>query len=172
MDPDQTDPNPVILLVEDDPDDIYLVLNAFEDHDPPVRIITIEDGESAQAYLSGASPYHDRDEHPLPDLVLLDIRLPRMNGLELLEWMKGTTELDTIPVYLLSSGTEHHEVQRGYRLGAHAYLPKDGDIHRLEALAAGIAAYAAHHAAHASTRDRGRLAYATTSFDPPSENAA
>lgn len=129
-----------ILLVEDDPDDEFLIEQAFRTAAPGVRLHVVSDGEAAQHYLSGSGKYGDRTAHPFPALVLLDINLPKRTGLEVLEWMKQHPDLAHVPVIILSSSTQETEVERAYALDANAYLSKEGPIDALDRMAAGIAA--------------------------------
>lgn len=129
-----------ILLVEDDPDDEFLIEEAFRAAAPVVRLHVVSDGEAAQDYLSGKGVYGDRTIHPFPALVLLDINLPKRTGLEVLEWMKQRPDLARVPVIILSSSTLESEVERAYALKANAYLSKEGPIDALDRMAAGVAA--------------------------------
>jgi CheY-like chemotaxis protein len=139
--PDAATP-PVILHVEDDPNDVFFVQRAFAKVHPGVTLLTVADGSEAQAYLEGRPPYDDRDRYPMPSLVLMDLKLPKKNGLEVLEWMKGLPTLKAIPVIILSSSTEKCDVERAYELGANAFVAKRGDLKGLVSLAEGIAVYA------------------------------
>jgi CheY-like chemotaxis protein len=112
------------LLVEDDPDDILLFQRAFSQASlvNPVRIV--RNGEEAVNYLAGTGPYVDRVRYPLPSLVLLDLKLPKKSGLEVLEWMRSQPATQSIPVIVLTSSQESADVQRAYALGANSYLIK------------------------------------------------
>ncbi len=113
-----------ILLVEDDPNDIVLIQRAFAKAAlvNPLRIV--RDGEEALQYLAGQPPYDDRGRHPLPSLILLDLKLPRKSGLEVLEWIRQQEHLKHIPVIVLTSSREMRDVNRAYDLGANSYLVK------------------------------------------------
>jgi len=130
-----------ILHVEDDPNDSLLVGHAFRKGVPQAVLTLAVDGEEAQAYLGGTGPYADRSLHPLPHLVLLDLKLPKRTGLEVLEWMKSRKDLAGLPVFILSSSTEKSDVEQARTLGATGYLSKQGDMKQLVALAREIAAY-------------------------------
>lgn len=113
-----------VLLVEDNPDDVALIQRAFRKANiaNPLRIVT--DGEQAVAYLAGRGEYADRAQHPLPVLVLLDLKLPKRSGHEVLAWLRSQQGLRRLPVAVLTSSREAADVNRAYDLGANAYLQK------------------------------------------------
>lgn len=114
----------VVLLVEDDPDHVLLIQRAFSKANlvNPLRIV--RDGEDAVAYLSGRDAYADRNKNPMPSLILLDLKLPRKSGLEVLSWLRGEPNLKLTPVVILSSSAEAADVQKAYALGVNSYLLK------------------------------------------------
>lgn len=113
-----------ILLVEDDPNDVTLIERAFRKANivNPLQIVT--DGEKAVAYLAGQEPYTDRERYPLPALVLLDLKLPRKSGHEVLEWLRVQPNLQRIPVVVLTGSKEPADINLAYDLGANSYLIK------------------------------------------------
>lgn len=113
-----------ILLVEDDPNDVLLIQRAFERANIANPISVVRGGEDAIAYLEGTGNYADRDAHPFPVVMLLDLKLPRKSGLEVLEWLKSKDILKRLPVVILSSSTESTDVDRAYDLGVNSYLVK------------------------------------------------
>ena len=113
-----------ILLVEDDLNDVFLIQRAFRKANLANPIQVMKDGEAAVLYLSGQEPYADRDRYPLPILMLLDLKLPRRSGLEVLEWLKQQPKLKRLPVVVLTSSREHTDLNRAYDLGANSYLVK------------------------------------------------
>lgn len=113
-----------ILLVEDDPNDVFLIQRAFRKANLANPIQVMKDGEAAVQYLSGQEPYADRDRYPFPILMLLDLKLPRRSGLEVLEWLKQQPKLKRLPVVVLTSSREHTDLNRAYDLGANSYLVK------------------------------------------------
>jgi len=115
---------PVLLLVEDNPDDVLLARRAVKKADLPVSMHVVEDGDEAVAYLGGSGRFVDRARHPLPALVLLDLKLPKRPGLEVLRWVRSQAELDTTPVVVLTSSSEDEDIQKAYALGANSYLQK------------------------------------------------
>ncbi|HUK13519.1 MAG TPA: response regulator [Thermoanaerobaculaceae bacterium] len=113
-----------VLLVEDDPNDVILIRRAFRDAKVANPLEVAGDGEEAVAYLAGAGTYADRERHPLPSVVLLDLKLPRKSGHEVLAWIRAHQELRRLPVVVLTSSTERADVNRSYELGANSYLTK------------------------------------------------
>jgi len=109
-----------ILVVEDDPDDAFLVRRAFARTHPHVHLHFASDGEQAVEYLSREAP----QAASLPDIVLLDLKLPRMSGLELLKWLRASPRLRRLPVVVLTSSRERKDVDEAYDLGANSYLVK------------------------------------------------
>ncbi len=117
-------PHETILLVEDDPNDIVVVRRAFAKANlvNPIQVVT--DGDAAVAYLSGQGPYADREQYPMPVLVLLDLKLPRRSGFEVLEWLKQQPGLKRIRTVVLTSSSRIPDINRAYDLGANSYLTK------------------------------------------------
>jgi CheY-like chemotaxis protein len=113
-----------VLLVEDSIDDIMLVKRAFDKARILHPLHTVCDGDQALDYLKGINHYAERATYPLPVLILLDLKLPRRSGLEVLRWLKATTELRRIPVIVLTSSRENIDIDRAYELGVNSYLVK------------------------------------------------
>jgi DNA-binding response OmpR family regulator len=113
--------NYAILLVEDDHNDVLLIKRAFQKVNIANPIIVVNDGEQAVSYLAGREPYVDR---AVPMLVLLDLKLPRKSGHEVLEWLRQQTNLKRLPVVVLTASSESSDVNRAYDLGANSYLVK------------------------------------------------
>jgi CheY-like chemotaxis protein len=122
---------PVILHVEDDPNDVLLVDLAFRKAGLPVSLIVVHDGDQAIDYLSGQGAYWDRSVHPLPAVVLLDLKLPRRSGLEVLAWLRGREDLRRMLVVMLTSSNQPTDVNRAYDLGANSYLVKPSALEQL-----------------------------------------
>ena len=114
----------VILLAEDDPNDVLLIQRAFQKTNIANPLHVVRDGEEAVAYLSGERHYADRDSHPLPVLMLMDLKMPRKSGLEVLEWLRQQPGLKRLPVVVLTSSNQSPDVNRAYDLGANSYLVK------------------------------------------------
>jgi CheY-like chemotaxis protein len=131
-----------ILLVEDDLNDIFLVKRAFkmaEIHNP-LQVVT--DGQEAINYLCGNEKYSDREKFPLPRLMVMDIKMPRRTGFEVLEWVKGNSKpLRRIPIVIVSSSNNPDDINRAYELGANAYMVKPMDFRQVEHLFHSITHY-------------------------------
>lgn len=113
-----------ILLVEDNLKDVALVQRAFRKAQISTPLQVVTDGEQAIAYLQGESPYHDRTQYPLPVLILLDLKLPRRSGTEVLSWLRQQPGLRRIPVVMLTASREEVDVNQTYDLGVNAYIVK------------------------------------------------
>ncbi|WP_158370771.1 response regulator [Cellulosimicrobium cellulans] len=116
-----------VLLVEDDPGDVLMTREAFDDNKVANRLQVVSDGVSALAFLRKEGEHADA---PTPDLVLLDLNLPRMDGREVLEAMKGDDALRSIPVVVLTTSEAEEDVVRSYSLHANAYVTKPVDFDR------------------------------------------
>ena len=115
----------VILLAEDEANDVFLMKRAFA----KVKLINpmevVSDGELAISYLKGTGQFHDREKYPLPMLILLDLKLPRRSGLEVLAWIREQEPpIRRIPVVVLTSSKQSNDINRAYELGANSYLVK------------------------------------------------
>lgn len=113
-----------ILHVEDDPNDVLLVQRAFRKANLAVHLEMVHDGERAVAYLSGSEIYKDREKYPFPQLVLLDLKIPRKSGLEVLAWIRTHSEYKRLPVTILTSSRHEKDINEAYELGANSYLVK------------------------------------------------
>ncbi len=113
-----------LLLVEDDPNDVMLFRRAKDKSNLVNPLQVVEDGEAVVAYLSGQGIYADRNLYPLPTLMLLDLKLPRKSGLEVLAWLRQQPGINRLPVVVLTSSKESVDVGRAYDLGANSYLVK------------------------------------------------
>ena len=114
----------VILLAEDDPNDVLLIQRAFQRTHVANPVQVVRDGEEALAYLSGQGPFADRERHPLPVLMLMDLKMPRKSGLEVLEWVRQQPGLKRLPITVLTSSNQSPDINRAYELGANSYLVK------------------------------------------------
>lgn len=113
-----------ILLVEDDPNDIILIKRAFSKASVVNPIQVVEDGQEAIAYLTGEGEYSNREKYPLPILMLLDLKLPRKSGHEVLEWLRSQPGLRRLTVVVLTASQQINDINRAYDLGANSYLVK------------------------------------------------
>jgi CheY-like chemotaxis protein len=133
-----------VLLVEDDLNDIFLVKRAFKIARVrnPLQVVT--DGQEAIHYLSGNGRYADRETYPLPKLIVMDIKMPRRTGFEVLEYVKGGGNnhlLRRIPIVIVSSSESPADINRAYELGANAYMVKPVDYRAVEHLFNSITQY-------------------------------
>jgi len=113
-----------ILLVEDSDDDVILIQRALRKGGITAPIHIARDGEEALAYFEGTGKFFRAPRLPLPTLVLLDLKLPRKNGLEVLQWVRGHRTLATLPIVVFTTSTEPSDLERAYALGANSYLKK------------------------------------------------
>jgi len=116
--------NRTILLVEDDANDIYFMKRAAREAGIPDSLKVAQDGQEAVDYLGGLGEYADRQRFPLPCLVLLDLKLPRVMGFEVLKWIRQQPALKSIIVVVLTSSDLGPDVDQAYQLGANSYLVK------------------------------------------------
>jgi len=123
-----------VLLVEDIETDVLLMQHVWRDVGVPNPLRTVEDGQRALDYLAGTGPFADRRVHPLPCLVLLDLKLPYVNGLEVLQWVRRQPDFKTLPVVVLTSSLNDNDIGQAYRFGANAYLEKPMGVPELKEL--------------------------------------
>ena len=117
-----------ILLVEDDPKDIDLTLNALEEYNLANEVVVARDGEEALDYLYGRGSFQMRSGNN-PAVMLLDLKLPKVDGLEVLQQVKSDEQLKMIPVVVLTSSREERDMVKSYELGVNAYVVKPVDFH-------------------------------------------
>jgi CheY-like chemotaxis protein len=127
--------SPCILQIEDDEGDVLLLQHAFRAAEIHEVVQVAADGQEAIDYLSGTGHFSDRTKYPLPNLVLLDLKLPDKSGLQVLEWMRAQPALRTTVVVALTSSSLRADVQRAYELGANSYVVKPSGIQKLTELA-------------------------------------
>jgi len=126
---------PVILLAEDDPNDIFFLRRAFQKAQVPCQIMDVPNGQEAIRYLEGHAPYNNRADFPMPRLLLLDLKMPLMNGFDVLAWLRTKSELADLPALVLSSSAHDADIGRAQGLGARGYHVKPGDLSQLTELA-------------------------------------
>jgi two-component system response regulator len=120
----------VILLVEDNPDDEELTIMALSDSNIMNRVIIAHDGAEALEYLFGTGKFAGRDPSLPPQIVLLDLKLPKMGGLEVLKHLRADPRTQHIPVVVLTSSSEEEDILSSYKLGANSYVRKPIEFHR------------------------------------------
>lgn len=128
----------IILLVEDNDDDAFITSRAFTSAQVEAIIKRTEDGQAAIDYLDGVGAYADRKEYPLPDILLLDLKLPHKTGLEVLRWVREHKVLSPLVVLVLTSSSERGDVETAYRLHANAYLVKPTSMDHMVKIARNI----------------------------------
>jgi CheY-like chemotaxis protein len=124
VNPVNTAPIHPILLVEDDENDVFFLERAFKQAQIANPLHRVRDGEEAIAYLRGEELYHDRNTHPLPSLMLLDLKMPRKNGFEVMAWVREQPGLKRLPIVVMTSSKEDPDINRAYDLGVNTYLVK------------------------------------------------
>ena len=120
-----------ILLVEDDEADIFLLRRAFRNARIANPLIEVRDGQAAIQYLSGEGDYADRARYPIPFLILLDLRLPKLSGFEVIAWMREQPQLAHLIVVVLTASDHVPDVTKARDLGANSYLVKPGTFQEL-----------------------------------------
>lgn len=115
---------PFVLIAEDVENDVQLLQRSFQQAGIPVTLHVVADGEECIAYLSGTGKYSHREEHPLPDLLLLDLKMPRVNGFDVLKWVRAQESLSSLRVVVLTSSERIRDINRAYDLGANSFLTK------------------------------------------------
>jgi two-component system, response regulator len=120
--------NKQILLVEDNPDDVALTMRALKKNNIANEVVVAKDGVEALDYLFGTGDYAGRDAGNIPAVVLLDLKLPRIDGMEVLECLRKDERTKLTPVVILTSSKEEQDLIRGYRLGANSYIRKPVDF--------------------------------------------
>ena len=113
-----------VLYAEDDENDTFLMQRAFRQAEITNPLRVVEDGRSAMQYLAGEGPYADRQEHPAACLLLLDLKMPKVDGLEVLRQVKGDPNLRIMPVVMMTSSREEQDLVKSYELGVNSYLVK------------------------------------------------
>jgi CheY-like chemotaxis protein len=117
-----------ILLVEDNPNDAELAIRALKTHNLANKLVWLKDGVEALDFIFAQGQYADRSMEDIPKVVLLDLKLPRVNGLEVLEKVKSDKRTRTIPVVVLTSSSEERDIVTSYNLGVNSYILKPVDF--------------------------------------------
>ena len=114
-----------ILLIEDDSGDARLLERAFKKAEIDIPVVRVKDGDDAVAYFSGEGRFVDRALYPIPGLILLDVKLPRRSGFDVLEFLRSRdSDCRRLPIIMLSSSAEPQDINRSYDLGANSYITK------------------------------------------------
>jgi CheY-like chemotaxis protein len=115
---------PVVLVAEDSDEDLFMLRRAFRQLGFNTPVQYVRDGEEAIAYLAGKGRFANREEYPLPDLLLLDLKMPRKNGFEVLGWLQAQPTLSHLRTVVLTTSRDMSEVSRAYQLGAASFITK------------------------------------------------
>ena len=118
----------VVLLVEDNPDDEALTLRAFKKNNIKNTVVVVRDGQEALDYLFCKGVYENRESSCLPELILLDLKLPKIDGIEVLKKIKTDSRIRLLPVVILTSSKEEQDLIESYSLGANSYIRKPVDF--------------------------------------------
>lgn len=121
-----------ILIIEDDPNDVLLLKKALSRAGikDPIQVVT--DGGQAIRYLQGDDEYGDRLQFPFPSVIFTDLKMPRMSGFDVLQWLRTHPECSVIPLIILTASRMDEDVRRAYQMGANAYLVKPSSIEELQ----------------------------------------
>jgi CheY-like chemotaxis protein len=128
----------LILLAEDDRNDAFFLRRAFMQAGTSVSIVDVRNGQQAINYLTGEALYSDRALFPLPALVVLDLKMPLIDGFKVLEWFQAHPEISKVPVVILSSSDVQQDIAKARQLGARDYFIKPLDPHDLVSVAKGL----------------------------------
>lgn len=128
-----------ILLADDSDDDVFLICRALQSASIINQVQVVRDGEQVLAYLKGEPPYEDRQAFPLPQLLLLDLKMPRMDGFEVLRWLRQQPQWRALPVAVLTSSSDVRDVNAAFALGANSFMIKPVDFMRFAEFAQALA---------------------------------
>jgi len=121
----------LILLVEDTPADVMVIKMALRRLESKVRLEVVKDGQAALDYLAGKGRSKDRRKYPLPNLILLDLGLTKIDGFHVLEWVRTEPTLRHLPVVILAASSSTPDIQRAYAFGANTFITKPSDFNKL-----------------------------------------
>ncbi len=123
--------NGTLLIVEDEENDVLFLKDALRKANILSPIQVVEDGRLAMDYLAGVGKYDDRKTYPLPSVIFLDLKLPQVNGLAILKWIREQSDLPPILVMVLTASSLDEDIERAYRLGANSYVVKPSSRDKL-----------------------------------------
>jgi CheY-like chemotaxis protein len=132
---------PVILLADDGEDDVLMFRRAFSDVGFESALHVVRHGEETISYLKGEGKYANRDEYPLPTLLLLDLKMPRKNGFEVLEWVRQQPGLRGMLIVVLTTSERVEDINRAYKLGANSFLTKPLNFSEFREMLASLHTY-------------------------------
>ena len=121
-----------ILIVEDSEDDVFLLKKALQRENITNPVQVVRDGQQAIDYLCGKEPYSDRQQYPFPKAIFCDLKLPHLNGFDVLQWLRAHPDCSVIPFIIMSASKEDVDIKRAYQMGANAYLYKPNDLLELQ----------------------------------------
>jgi two-component system response regulator len=133
--------NQLILLVEDNPDDVELTMRALTKNRIATEVVVVRHGVEALDFLFARGAYSGRNPEILPDLVLLDLKLPKVDGLEVLRQMRADARTHLVPVVVLTLSNEEQDIDEAYRLGVNSYVRKPVDFDRFNELLRNLGRY-------------------------------
>jgi CheY-like chemotaxis protein len=131
----------LILLAEDDPEHAELAQRAFKKHCFVNPIFVVSDGTEVVSYLLGEGKFSDRREYPLPALLLLDLKMPVMNGFDVIRWVRAHENFKTLPIVVLTSSSDLGDVNAAYLLGANSFMVKPVDFIEFVRMSAALQSY-------------------------------
>lgn len=122
---------PTLLVADDNPDDVFLLQKAFTKAKVELPFSVVNDGTEAIAYLAGEGEYQNRVAHPFPDVLLLDLNMPRRNGFEVLQWIRQNSRCSRLIVHVFTASARLADIERAYDLGANSFVVKPTRIDEL-----------------------------------------
>jgi CheY-like chemotaxis protein len=132
---------PLVLVVDDNETDALFILRSLDNAGVKNPLRVVNDGEEFVDYMEGTGNYEDRKMYPLPGLVLLDLKLPKRDGFELLNWVRGHSKFSALPVIVLTATQELQDVNRAYQAGANSFLVKPMNFKDYQGLSDAITAF-------------------------------
>ncbi|MCI0747713.1 MAG: response regulator [Verrucomicrobia subdivision 3 bacterium] len=132
---------PVILVAEDNENDVVLLQRAFGAAGIVSSRHYVSDGQEAVEFLRGDGRFADRAAFPMPDLLLLDLKMPRMNGFEVIQWVRAQSFLEHLRIVVLTTSSDIADIERAYQLGAHSFLTKPANLDDFKNMIASVYRY-------------------------------